>query len=164
MLLFLVGPPRSGKSTFSQKWLNFELTDDHIQEYRPRVIVNGDSIRKAVTGFRWNSNSELLTHPIKIYMIKALLDVGHDVLVDDTHTTRYSVQQLWDVDNTAKFVIIDTEKEECRNRAVKTGQMDVVPVIERTWPQYNSLKTLLLNHYKHLNYLEGYNVYRSISP
>lgn len=161
MLIFLVGCPRSSKTTWATKWLNYELNEDIVEDYKPRVIVNGDSIRRAISGERWNDTSEVLTHPFKIVMIRALLENGHDVLVDDTHTTKYSIDQLWEIDRGAKYVIIDTDKEECKKRAVQSGYPELIKVIDRTWPQFNSIKTLLLNHYRFLNYLGGVNVHKA---
>jgi len=161
MLTFLVGTPRSGKSAWAEKYVNFEDDPEFIQPYKPRTLVNGDAVRFAVTGNRWNNDAELLTHPIKLFMIKALLATGHDVLVDDTHTSKYSIEQLWSIDPKARFVIIDTDIVECKKRAMQTGHPELIPIIDRTWPQFLNMKTYLLSHSKFLNYLGENNVYKS---
>lgn len=91
-------------------------------------------------------------------MIRALLATGHDVLVDDTHTTIHSVKQLWTIDKTAQYMIIDSTLEKCEGRAVKCGMTDLLPAIRRMFPQFREIKALLLNHYSDLNYLGGQNV------
>src|SRR5688572_33094149 len=104
MLLFMIGLARSGKSTWADKWLNGDYGTPHFESElhfvrhispkpkfkspsNPRVVVSGDDIRKALYGQRYNSHMEEYIFAIEHTMIKALLDRGHDVLVDDTHTT-----------------------------------------------------------------------------
>lgn len=57
--------------------------------------------------------------------------MDYDVLVDDTHTTRESVKRLLEVDPDAIPIPIKTDPAVCKERAMKTGQKDLLPVIDR---------------------------------
>lgn len=57
--------------------------------------------------------------------------MDYDVLVDDTHTTKESVKRILEVDPDAVAVPIKTDASICKERAVKTGQKDLIPVIDR---------------------------------
>lgn len=121
-LYFLIGVARSGKSTFAKDWQNMGNS---------RVVVNADSIRLALSGDRWNYLTEPFVHAIKNTMIRTLLNQGYKVLVDGTHTTIKSISELFDIDNNARYYIINTPKEECIRRAIESKQSDLIPVIER---------------------------------
>jgi hypothetical protein len=135
----LIGLPRSGKSTYANKWIR-EIVP------RPRAIVSGDDIRQALTGERYNSHSEIYVQAIKKTSIEAQLLRGHDVIVDGTHTTWNSLRVLLKIDPEAEFIFyppeivdgFDTSSDvfwahvdECRARAISSGQSDLLPVISR---------------------------------
>lgn len=81
-------------------------------------------------GHRYNWFSEpLLFGQIQI-AIRALL-MDYDVLVDDTHTTRESVKRILEVEPNAIAIPVKTDPAVCKERAIKTGQKDLIPVIDR---------------------------------
>lgn len=132
-LFFCLGCPRSGKSTFADKWVKHPA-------YRPRVIVCSDDIRLALHGQRYKREAEPMVWAINGYMAEALLARGHDVLIDGTNTTDSSIERLLQIDIDARPFLIDTPKEECLRRAVETEQGDLLPVIERVHAQLEALK------------------------
>lgn len=159
MLLFMIGLPRSGKSTWANKWRDAATESIFLQSYEtgewahhkitgPRVVVSGDDIRTALYGQRYNSHMEEYIFALEHTMIKALLARGHDVLVDDTHTTWKSIDSLLQIDPFAvpvwhpgdmygKSLHRIPSKEWvshiqlCKERAVQTQQEDLIPVIDR---------------------------------
>jgi predicted kinase len=147
-LYFLIGLPRSGKSFFAQKFLNYKInilnnncyTENKpccVLNLNPRAIVCADDIRLAL-GHRWNSYTEEFVNAIKIVMIRTLLK-KHDVLVDGTHTTERSIRELLNIDKTAIPFVIRATCEECKKRAKATNQEDLYPIIDRMYNQLCSL-------------------------
>lgn len=129
-LSFLIGLPRSGKSTYSRKW----------SEQKPgRVVVNSDSIRLALHGNRYCPLAETMVFAIKHVIIRAHLHNGYEVLVDGTHTTDISMKRLLEIDTNAKPILIQTPKELCIERALATNQPDLVPVINKINGNLNML-------------------------
>lgn len=122
MLYFTIGLPRSGKSTYCKEW---------SQQYPNRVIVSSDSIRLAITGKRYEPLAETLVFATKHIMIRSLLSLNYDVIVDGTHSTEISITRLLEIDKNAKYVIIPTRPEICIDRAYQTNQPDLVPTINR---------------------------------
>ncbi len=121
-LYFMVGLPRSGKSSYAKEW---------VKEESGRVVVCADDIRLSLTGERYCASAENMVHTIKHLMISTLLRGGHTVLVDGTHTTYNSIQEILDHDNNAQPIIIDTDADICKARARLTQQDDLIPVIGR---------------------------------
>ena len=110
--------------------------------FHPRIVLEDDAIRKAITGDRWNAAAESQVYAIKYGMIRTLMVQGYDVLVDDTHTTKPSIQRLLEIDLKADFVYIDTPMQECMKRAIETDQSDLIEVIRR---QYFNICSLTSN-------------------
>lgn len=137
-LHFMIGLPRSGKSTWATKWMRAPSRQVGGVPF-PRVVVCADNIRLAVHGQRFNSRAEPTVHMIKDYMTVSLLDRGHDVLVDGTHTTKASLRRLMQIDPNATWTHIATPKDVCQERAVACGQADLVPIIERMGRQLQTL-------------------------
>jgi len=167
-LFALIGIPRSGKSTFCNDWLSkrisvlkplgivssyrkpHNITDydgivyhENMGEQTPRVLVCADKIRLSM-GHRWNSNVEDYVSAVKNTMIKTLLQ-DHDTICDGTHTTIGSIKKLLTLDPDAQFVLIDTPVEVCKQRAIATGQEDLLPVIDRMAKQLDSIRDGLLD-------------------
>jgi chloramphenicol 3-O-phosphotransferase len=147
-LFFLCGPARSGKSTVAKKWANYEVdvcSGDALERKggkahweSPRAIVNADTIRLQF-GHRFYGPIEELVHTFKHMMIKVLLDSGHDVLVDGTHTTKHSIVKLLEIDSDAEHAFVSTPADVCKERAVATDQTDLLPVIDRMVKQMEDL-------------------------
>ena len=124
MLLFTVGLPRCGKSTYCNDW---------VKQSPKRAIVCADDIRMSLTGQRYNYLTETMVFAIKHVMIRSLLRRGMDVIVDGTHTTEISWQRIFEIDINASPVFYpDWDNGElCKKRAVETKQDDLIPVIDR---------------------------------
>ncbi len=138
-LTFTIGPSHSGKSTFCNYWAtHYQITG--VAAPRPRVIACSDSIRKGLCGRRYNSNIEPMVFGMKQIFIKALLDRGHDVIVDGTHTTKASIQRILEIDPNAIALVFNTPLEVCLDRIKLTGQTDMESVIRR---HHRQLQTLL---------------------
>jgi hypothetical protein len=98
----------------------------------PRALVCDDDIRVAISGDRYNTRVEPLTFGIKYVMIRALL-LKHNVLVDDTHTSRRSIMRLLEIDRDAKFIFFNTNPHLCIQRAHKTEVPQLEPIIRRMY-------------------------------
>lgn len=142
MIYACCGLPRCGKSTFTQK----------LVEFRPRhVIVSGDSIRLALTNERYNAQAEGTVHSIKDVMMKALIITGHHIVYDGTNTTIDSVRKLEKIakqyNQDMMWFIFDVDKEICKERAIKTEQSDLLPVIEKMATQLNETRQYILDNH-----------------
>jgi len=134
-LSYLCGPSHSGKSTFCSKWIQEQDPDGFY-----RVVVNTDSLRKAICGTRYNKYTEPVVFNTKYYMITALWLQGYHVLNDGTNTTDTSIRRLLEIDPNAKPIILNVPLDICIDRIKLTEQKDMVPVITR---QYNQLQKIL---------------------
>lgn len=168
-LYFLIGLPRSGKSTFAKKWVQNRINilenggytenkriscckNKFYQPDVPRVIVRSDDIRLAC-GHRWNGYIEPYINATKLVMIRALLN-EHDVLVDGTHTTKKSIMELLNIDKNAIPFLIKENPEICKKRAKESGQEDLLPVINRMYDQLfaiNEGQYMVDNVYKNID-------------
>ena len=136
-LYFLIGLPRSGKSTIAKKWASGYINIDKNSIIErdvpswgsPRVIVCGDDIRLSL-GHRYNIDVENYVSAIKDTMIKTLLK-KHDVLVDGTHTTKNHILSLLHIDPKAQYYYLDTPVDICEERAVEAIQEDLYTSINR---------------------------------
>lgn len=141
-LAFMIGLPKSGKSSLARDW-SMGRTEFRSRRRtsekstRLRVIVCAARIRRAL-GHRWNSYVEGFVDATKHTMIRALL-YDYDVLVDGTHTTRPSIQRMFEIDPEAEFVFVDTPPNMCKENAIQAGREDLVPVIDRMAAQMLNL-------------------------
>jgi predicted kinase len=119
---FMIGLPRSGKSTFAEKWKN---------EKPNRVVLNGDNFRYAIYNKRFQVIGEELVKSSLITAARALYISGYDVLIDETHTTTSNILSVLAIDEDATAYFIKTPSEVCKQRAIACGQEDLVPVIQR---------------------------------
>lgn len=129
-LTFMIGIPRSGKSTYCTEW---------VRGAPNRAIVCADDIRLALHGKRFEGRAEPMVHAIKMTMIRALLNRGMNVIVDGTHTTEKSIRELLEIYPEANYVLFTTNKDECKRRAKETNQEDLYPVIDRMDLQLQNL-------------------------
>lgn len=118
VLYLLVGLPRSGKSTFAKESCGVP-------------IVNPDSIRLAIHGQRFVSESEPFVWATAQTMVNALFLAGHDrVVLDATNTTRKRrkmwVSDKWDT----KVIWVNTSMEICIDRAEAEGDKEIIPIIK----------------------------------
>ena len=121
-LSFMCSTPRAGKSTYAKKW---------AAEKPMRVVVCGDAIRLALHGSRYNPLAETIVFGMQHIFIRSLLQQGYDVLFDDTNSSRISIQRLLEIDANATPVFIYTPVEVCKQRAIESGQEDLIEVIDR---------------------------------
>jgi len=122
-LHLMVGLPRSGKSTLAKK-LGF-----------PRV--EPDAIRRTLHGTPWRPNVEPMVWAIAHIMVESLFEAGHqDVIVDATnHTIQRRAE--WESDlYRIQYHEVNTSVSECIQRAEKTRQTYLIPIIERMARQY----------------------------
>ena len=138
-LIFTVGSSRSGKSTYANNWVREMGFDSQGLNGNPRVVVDSDYIRQAIHGERYIRKAEPFVFATKWIMIRALLSSGFDVLCDDSRTTKQSLKELFEIDPNAQFIFIDTPAKTCIERAVATGQQDLIPVIQRMWKNIYNL-------------------------
>lgn len=147
-LAFLIGLPRSGKSSLASQWREGRSQFCSVRRNEDtypnsRVVVEADKIRRAM-GHRWNSFVEGHVSATKYTMIRALL-YEHDVLVDGTHSKQGHIRRLFEIDNSAEFYFVDTPPSVCEQRAVASGQHDLIPVIDRIHKQL--LDLVGVNHW-----------------
>ena len=121
-LFFMISLPRAGKSTFAKDW---------VTRQPMRVVVCGDTIRLALHGQRYNPLAETIVFGMQHVFIRSLLNDGYEVLFDDTNSSRISIQRLLEIDPNATPIFINTPVDVCKERAIKTGQLDLIKVIDR---------------------------------
>lgn len=124
-LLILVGLPRSGKTTFAH-WLS-EKTNS--------PIVCPDSVRKAIHGKGFDKNFEWLVWGMMPAMIKSLFISGHrSVIIDACNVSRKRRDEwTWKLgeEYAKEFFYFDTPVNECKDRAIKYNQLELVDAIDR---------------------------------
>lgn len=121
-LIAFVGLPRSGKSTLSSA----------LAKELGCPIVCKDSVRLALHGQRYQAAAEDHVRAIAKTMIKSLFLRGHEVVIaDETHFSKLAREHLKQDDlYQVKWYVVDTPKEVCIERAIATGQPDLIPIIE----------------------------------
>lgn len=156
-LFFCIGLPRSGKSTFCNKWvLDAELdtdtdylTDGDGEEHRftvtngvkyPRVVIGGDDFRVALYGRHFQAEAEGTVFSAMDIATRALVNRGFHCIIDETSTTEQTLMRYLRIDMDATPVWIDTPVEECKRRAVETGKPYLVGPIDRLHKQMTHLK------------------------
>lgn len=120
-LIAMVGLPRSGKST----------TVAPLSKKLGAPIVRRDAIRLAVHGQRYASEAEPFIKALDLYMIRSLFLAGHDVVIcDETNYSRAARNHMRDENWDTVFYHVPTGASVCMERAVKTAQEDLIPVID----------------------------------
>jgi predicted kinase len=132
-LFFMVGLPRSGKSTIAKGWRSSGT------KMFPRVVVNKDNIRLAIHGKRWDAEFEPQVHLTGYHMVKSLLIGGYDVMLDETNCQLHYLKDLIALDNNAKYILVNTPSYVCKQRAVVDGQEDLHPIIDGLTPHLQGL-------------------------
>lgn len=124
LLICNVGLPRSGKSTWS-KQTGFP-------------IVNKDSIRLALHGQRFLKEMEGWVQDITVVMVKSLFLAGHKtVILDETNISQARRDSWLSDDWDVQYNYFTTPKEVCIERALKTNDYEIIPVIERMADQWH---------------------------
>ncbi|MGB7281575.1 MAG: ATP-binding protein [Candidatus Acidiferrum sp.] len=122
------GLPRSGKSTIAKK------------VYAPMgyTIVSPDDFRLTMFGQRWYGPGEPMLWAVIYATVDSLLQSGNRVILDATNLIA-DRRNPW-VKRGAKFVVVDTPKEECIRRAKATNDDYILPVIERMAARYEPIE------------------------
>ncbi len=122
MLNFCIGLPSSGKSTFCRRW---------IEEGVNRVILSADEFRFAITGQRFQVDSELFVRASILAAAKALMRSNTEILFDETNTCVYHIEEILNIDKRAHAFIFYTHPDICKERAIDCNQVDLLPAIDR---------------------------------
>lgn len=130
LLIAMVGLPRSGKSTIVR-----ELMKKHSAP-----VVRRDDIRLALHGKRYEKLAEPFVKAISDVMIRSLFLSGHEVVIcDETNYSRAARDFHKSKDWKTVFYEVGTDPTVCKERAIKTGQADLIPVIDDMWKRREPL-------------------------
>jgi predicted kinase len=139
-LFYMVGSPKSGKSTIANKWVKDLSTYQLLEgEYNPRVVIGGDDFRTAITSREFIPEAEGLVFAAMDVAARALLARGFDVLIDETSTTKASLLRYYKLDINATPIIVDTSANECVKRAITSSSPYLVAPIMRISKQFDKL-------------------------
>lgn len=137
-LLVLKGLPASGKSTEA-----FRLVKE--EGYKR---VNKDDLRAMIDGGKWSKQKEEEIRFAEYSLVRGMLQMGHNVVVDDTN---FAWEKVWETianDEKADFEIkfFDVPVMECIERDSKRGDKSVgAEVIMRMYNQYLKPKPVPYN-------------------
>lgn len=122
-LTMLIGLPRSGKTTYRSCRNNVEF------------VISADEVRKAVYGARFWPPGENLMWAIRDLMLNYALNQPIDLIIDETNLSRNRrIKAIKKAHENGYFVhglVFTTDADTCIQRAYKTEQEDLVPVIKR---------------------------------
>jgi predicted kinase len=125
-LIMTVGLPRSGKSTWAKK--------------QPFPIVNPDSIRLCLHGWKYFVPAEPLVWYITKLMVNSLFLAGHDtVILDSTNYSKERRLEWKSPDYIRVYQVFNTSKEECIERAEKENYLEIIPIIEKMHEKFQSI-------------------------
>ncbi len=103
------------------------------------MVVSGDAFRHSIHRHSYIGEAEGFVFATMDVAIRALLDSGHDVIVDETCTTEQTLLRYLRIDPDAVPVFIDTSMAECMRRAVRDGRAFLEGPIRRMNDQLASL-------------------------
>lgn len=130
VLICMMGLPRSGKSTIVGK----------LRKELGAPIVRRDAIRLALHGQRFKAEAEPMVKSLSLYMIRALFLSGHELVIcDETNYSRAARNSLRDPQWDTVFYPVLTSPDICKERAISTGQPDLIPVIDGMFKRYEPL-------------------------
>lgn len=94
-------------------------------------MVNADAVRLALHGKRYEGLAEAFVFAIRQVMVRALFLAGHDtVIYDETNFSRAARDRMKSKHWRTVFLEVDTPAVVCKERAIATGQPDLLPVID----------------------------------
>jgi len=103
-------------------------------------VVNADSVRLALHGQRYQALAEPFVFAIREVMVRSLFNAGHDLVVyDETNYSRATRDRMKSKDWDNVYLVVDTSPEVCKERAIATGQPDLLPVIDSMFARYQPL-------------------------
>lgn len=130
-LYVMVALPRSGKSTYVQ------------EHFSDTVKVSADQLRLLIYGKRFMYKGESEVWRTREVMLKALMEQGLEIVIDETNMSKESRRGLIELAQEYLYqpvaIVIKTDKEVCKRRAIETNQEDLIPVIERMAKKYEEV-------------------------
>lgn len=125
-LVLTVGPPRAGKTTWSQA--------------QGVPIVNPDSVRLALHGRAFFPPAEAMVWAVVGVMVRSLFAAGHQtVILDATNVTRKRRADWLSTEWETCYRVFKPPIETLKERAADTGREDLIPVIDRMVSQWEDL-------------------------
>jgi predicted kinase len=123
-LKMLVGLPRSGKSTWAE---NNKVDTD--------VVISADRLRRLIHGKRFDANEEAYVWQVREYILKTILDQGHDIIIDETNLTKKRRQKTLRLAkekgyHIQAYVFYGIPIEELHRRAIETDQENLIHIID----------------------------------
>lgn len=129
-LIITVGLPRSGKSTWSQKF----------SKKTGAPIISEDAIRLAIHGVPFLQETEDFVKVFAIYMIKALFNAGHEIVIaDDVHIFKRERENLNRETWQTYYKVFNTSKDECLTRAINSKKPYLIEVIKKMDAEFEPL-------------------------
>lgn len=118
LLICCVGLPYSGKSSWARK-----------QTY---PVVNPDSIRVAMHGYRYIARAEPFVWAIARVMVRSLFLAGHNIVILDATNTTRKRRDAWQSEGWATmFKEFDATRDECYDRAVAADDDKILGIIDK---------------------------------
>lgn len=131
-IIMLKGLPASGKSTWAKEKIN---------ENSNYIRINKDDIRESITG-KWTSKKEKIVISIRNSLIKAGINLGKNVIIDDTNLNPKHEQSLKTLAEElgVEFEVNDSflkvPVEECVERDIKRDKSVGYKVIYKMYYDY----------------------------
>jgi hypothetical protein len=112
-----------------------------LRTYYGAPVVNVDSVRLALHGQRFAALAEPMVFAVRLIMVRALFGAGHPMVIyDETNYSRYARDRMRSDDWDTFFIEVATPPDICKNRAIATGQPDLLPVIDSMWARREPLE------------------------
>ncbi len=78
---------------------------------------------------------------IREIMVRALFGAGHPIVIyDETNYSRAARDKMKSDAWESFYIDLPTSPDECKRRAIATGQPDLLPVIDRMWARHEPLE------------------------
>lgn len=111
-IIYTLGLPASGKSTWSLEYLKSHPTTKRI---------NKDDLRNMIDGGKWTHVNEKVVLSVRDDLIRKFLDMGYDVIVDDTNFNPKHVLKFHEIAEIYDAVVVcqdftQVDVEECVRR------------------------------------------------
>jgi len=173
-IIFMRGLPRTGKSTLANLfssvwncWLEYaglatakELDTAIIKlhpanfQHLPWMAFNLDDYRLATYGQEFCRAGEAYASGAMYTSIKVFLKHGYNIIIDDTHTSTFSLRQIFMLDVNAQYCdVIPDNIDTISKRQTDTGDTIPVQVFRRLWYQYHHINPeTVREQYKDVNY------------
>jgi predicted kinase len=125
----MCGLPRCGKSTWVKNNKKLE------------VVISADDLRYIVYNQRFWAEGEALMWSIRSIMLKYLMQQGIDIIIDETNTTKGRRMPILKMAKQYGYYVIGNVIEGytpdmCKERAIREGQNDLIPIIDRMAEQF----------------------------